>query len=77
MTATILILVLASAVLHPIREFIIKGDATPTGVTLAVVIHFCLLAGIQTWFEGADPWLAFQVWPNMLLSALGTMFYYL
>ena len=77
MTATILILVLASAVLHPLREFIIKGDATPSGVTLAVVIHFCFLAGIQTWFEGTDPWLAFQVWPNMLVSTLGTMFYYL
>ncbi len=76
MTATILILVLVSAALHPLREFFIKGDATPSGVTLAVVIQFCLLAGLQTWIEGADPWIAFQVWPNMLLSALATIFYY-
>ena len=54
MTATIIILVLASATLHPLREFVIKGDATPSGVSLAVVVHWCLLAGIQTWFEGAD-----------------------
>jgi len=76
MTSAILILVLASAALHPLREFLIKGDATPSGVTLAVVVQFCLLAGFQTWFEGANPWLAFQVWPNMLLSGLGTLFYY-
>lgn len=76
MTATILILVLVSAALHPLREFFIKGDATPSGVTLAVVVQFCLLAGLQTWIEGADPWIAFQVWPNMLLSGLATMFYY-
>ena len=76
MTITIIILVLASAFLHPLREFFIKGDATPSGVTLAVVIQFCILAGLQVWIEGADPWAAFQVWPNMLLSGLSTIFYY-
>ena len=76
MTSTILILVLASAALHPLREAFIKGDATPSGVTLAVVIHFCLLAGLQTWVEGSDPWVAFQVWPTMLASGLATIFYY-
>ncbi len=76
MTATILALVLASAALHPLREFFIKGDATPSGVTLAVVFQFCILAGLQTWIEGTDPWTAFQVWPAMLVSGLATLFYY-
>ena len=76
MTATILTLVLASATLHPLREFFIKGDATPSGVTLAVVFQFCVLAGIHTWAEGTDPWTAFRVWPAMLVSGLGILFYY-
>ena len=76
MTVTILILVLASAVMHPLREFLVKGDQTPSGVALAVVIQFCLLSGILTWFKGVDPWVAFAVWPTMLISGLGTLFYY-
>jgi len=76
MTATILVLILASAVMHPIREFIVKGDQTPSGVMLAVVIQFFLLAGAQTWFKGDDPWIAFEVWPSMLASGLSILFYY-
>jgi drug/metabolite transporter (DMT)-like permease len=76
MTATILVLVLASAALHPLREFFIKGDATPSGVTLAVVLQFCILAGLQTWITGSDPWAAFQVWPAMLVSGCAILFYY-
>jgi drug/metabolite transporter (DMT)-like permease len=75
-TATILILVLVSAALHPLREFFIKGDATPSGVTLAVVLQFCILAGFQTWIEGSDPWAALQVWPAMLVSGIAILFYY-
>ena len=76
MTITILTLVLASATLHPLREFFIKGDATPSGVTLAVVFQFCVLAGIHTWAEGTDPWTAFRVWPAMLVSGLGILLFY-
>ena len=76
MTATILALVLASSALHPLREFFIKGDATPSGVTLAVVFQFWILAGLQTWIEDADIRTAFQVWPAMLVSGLAILFYY-
>ena len=76
MTATILALVLASSALHPLREFFIKGDATPSGVTLAVVFQFCILAGLQTWIEDADIRTAFQVWPAMLVSGFAILFYY-
>jgi drug/metabolite transporter (DMT)-like permease len=76
MTALILILVLASATMHPLREFLVKGDQTPSGVALAVIIQFCLLSGILTWYKGIDPWVAFDVWPTMLASGLGTLFYY-
>jgi uncharacterized membrane protein len=62
--------------LHPLREFCIKGTTTPEGITLAVVIQFWVLAGLHTWFEGHDPWSAFQVWPMMLISGLAILFYY-
>ena len=76
MSLAILFLVLASAFMHPLREFLVKGDQTPSGVALAVVIHFCIFSGIQTWLIGADPWIAYNVWPTMLVSGLGTLFYY-
>ena len=56
MSGIILILVLSSAALHPLREFFIKGDATPEGVTLAVNIWFFILAGAQVFATGQDPW---------------------
>jgi drug/metabolite transporter (DMT)-like permease len=76
MTTTIVALVLLSAAIHPLREFFIKGDATPEGVTLAVVILFGVLAGLHGWFAGVDPWTAFEVWPQMLISGLGLLVFY-
>ena len=55
MSGLVLVLVLASAALHPFREFYIKGNSTPEGVTLAVNICFGLLAGIHVFIEGMDP----------------------
>jgi len=72
----ILVLVLTSAALHPLREFFIKGDATPEGVTLAVNIWFFILAGGQVFATGQDPWAALEVWPMMLISGCGLWFYY-
>ena len=76
MSGLILILVLVSAALHPLREFYIKGDSTPEGVTLAVNIYFGLLAGIHVFIEGMDPWTAFEVWPMMAISGLSLLLFY-
>ena len=76
MTATILALVLISAFIHPLREFFIKADATPEGVTLAVVFQFGVISGIHAWILGVDPWAAFKVWPFMVVSGFGLLFYY-
>ena len=46
MSGLVLVLVLASAALHPLREFYIKGDSTPEGVSLAVNIWFVDLFSI-------------------------------
>ena len=76
MSGFILLLVLVSAALHPVREFYIKGDPTPEGVTLAVNIWFGVLAGTHVFVAGIDPWEAFQVWPMMLISGLGLLVFY-
>lgn len=76
MTTTIVTLVLISAAMHPLREYFIKSDATPEGVTLAVVFQFGVFAGIHAWMLGFDPWSAFKVWPFMAVSGFGVLFYY-
>ena len=73
MTTTIVALVLISAAFHPLREYFIKGDATPEGVTLAVVIQFWALAGLHGLFVGDGPWVALKVWPMMLVSSGSTL----
>ncbi|MDH3581680.1 MAG: DMT family transporter [Hyphomicrobiales bacterium] len=76
MTTTIVALVLISAAMHPLREYFIKSDATPEGVTLAVVFQFGVFAGIHAWVLGVDPWISFKVWPFMVVSGFGLLFYY-
>ncbi len=76
MSGLILFLVLGSAALHPLREFCIKGDSTPEGVTLAVNIWFGILAGIHVFTAGMDPWTAFEVWPMMAISGLSLLLFY-
>ena len=76
MSGLILFLVVASAALHPLREFYIKGDATPEGLTLAVNIWFWILAAVHVFAVGMDPWAAFEVWPMMTVSGLCLLFYY-
>ena len=76
MSGLILVLVLFSAALHPLREFFIKGDSTPEGVTVAVNIWFGILAGLHVFIGGMDPWTAFEVWPMMLLSGVGLLLFY-
>ena len=76
MSGLVLVLVLASAALHPLREFYIKGDSTPEGVSLAVNIWFGVLAGAHVFVAGLDPWMAFQAWPMMLISGLGLLVFY-
>ena len=76
MSGLILFLVLGSAALHPLREFYIKGDATPEGVTLAVNIWFWVLAGAHVFIADMDPWTAFEVWPMMVISGLSLLLFY-
>ena len=76
MSGLVLFLILMSAALHPLREFFIKGDPSPEGVTVAVIIWFWVLAGIQVFTAAMDPWTAFEVWPMMVISGLGLLVFY-
>ena len=77
MTLTILVLVLVSAGLHPLREFIIKGSPTPEGVTLSATINYGVLSAAHLAVSGVDPVSAIEVWPLALISGLGVIAYYL
>ena len=77
MTLTILVLVLVSSGLHPLREFIIKGSPTPEGVTLSATINYGVLSAAHLAVSGVDPLSAIEVWPLALISGLGVIAYYL
>ena len=77
MTFTILVLVLVSSGLHPLREFIIKGSPTPEGVTLSATINYGVLSAAHLAVSGVDPLSAIEVWPLALISGLGVIAYYL
>ena len=77
MTPMIVALVVISAALHPLREFFIKGDRTPEGVTFAVIVYFGLLATLHLTVKGVDFWSALVVWDLVLISSTGVVAYYI
>ena len=77
MSLTILMLVLVSAGLHPLREFFIKGSSTPEGIVFAVIISFGILSAAHLAVFGIDPLSAIAVWPLALVSGLGIIAYHL
>ena len=70
-------LVIGSAVLHPVREVFIKDSAYPEGLAYAVMTQFALLAGLHVAVAGSDPWAALEVWPLAVASGVALIAYYL
>ena len=60
-----------SSLLHPLRIFLIKGDSTPEGLTLSVVIIFGFMSFFQIILMGINPWKVFEIWPLIAISSLG------
>ena len=77
MDPVVAMLVLGSAVLHPVREVYIKGSAYPEGLAYAVTILFALLAGLHVAIAGSDPWAALEVWPLAVASGAALIAYFL
>jgi drug/metabolite transporter (DMT)-like permease len=70
------LLVIASAVIHPLREYFIKDNRYPEGLTFSVIAMFGILSGVQVLVTGADPWAAAAVWPAVLISGAGVILFY-
>ena len=77
MSLTILMLVLVSAGLHPLREFFIKGSSTPEGIVFSVIISNGILSATHLAVFGGNPFSAIAVWPLALVSGLGIIAYHL
>ena len=76
MDLTILALVLVSALLHPFREFWLKGNSSPESLALAVIVVFTVLAGVHGVAAGVDFWSAMSVWPLVVTSAASIVVFY-
>ena len=76
MDPIVAVLVIGSAVLHPLREVYIKDNAYPEGLAYAVPAMFALLSGVHVAATGADPWAAFEVWPLVVASGVGVILYF-
>ena len=76
MSISVVFLVVISALLHPLRVFLIKGDSTPEGLTLSVVIIFGCMSFFQIILMGINPWKVFEIWPLIAISSLGLLLHF-
>ena len=76
MEPTIAATVLFSAILHPLRELLLKGNTYKECGYLAVSLVWLLAALGQIAVFGGDFFSGFSVWPLVLLSAGGLFAYY-
>ena len=77
MDSVVASLVIASAVLHPLREVYIKDNAYPEGLAYAVMAVFVVLAGLHVAATGSSPWAALEVWPLVAASGACVILYFL
>ena len=76
MDLSIVGLVFASAALHPLREFFIKGSLYPEGLCLAAMMSWVIFAAIHALILGIDLLSIRAVWPLALASGLAVVFYF-
>ncbi|KIC20851.1 MULTISPECIES: EamA family transporter [unclassified Leisingera] len=71
-----ILLVLLSAVTHPLRDLTLKGVAHPVSCYTGVCLSWVVFAGLHMALAGHSPALPAGVWPLVLASALGLTVYY-
>ena len=76
MSISIGLLVVISALLHPLRVFLIKGDSTPEGLTLSVVIIFGIMSLFQIIVMDINPFEVFEIWPLVAISSLALLLHF-
>ena len=69
-------LVLVSALLHPLRDLMLKGTAQPMLCYVGVSFVWVVLAGCHVVATGQDLSLQKEVWPFFATSVLGLTLYY-
>ncbi len=68
-------MVLLSAVLHPIWNALIKGDARPDMAFMALMFMFLFFSGAHGLATGADFLSVAEAWPLVLISSAGLTVY--
>ena len=69
-------LVLVSALLHPLRDLMLKGTAQPMLCYAGVSFTWVVLAGFHAVATGQDLFLQREVWPFVATSVFGLTLYY-
>ena len=77
MELMVIALVLGSAVLHPFRDLLIKGQSFPESAYLGVTGSWVIFAALQATLLNQTLALPSEVWPLVAGSALGLFIYYL
>lgn len=75
MNLEIAALTLASAVLHPIWNVLVKRAASPERSFLSLATVLSALGLCHALLTGADLWAALRLWPVLALSYLGQLVY--
>jgi len=73
-TATILVLL--SALMHPIRDLTLKGSPNPTVAYLLVTMAWVAIAGAHAVTSGQSFEIPASAWPFVVVSAVGLSVYY-
>lgn len=71
-----ILMVLLSAVTHPLRDLTLKGVAHPVSCYTGVCLSWVVFAGAHMALSGQGPALPARVWPLVAVSALGLTVYY-
>lgn len=69
-------LVMLAVLIHPLRDFVLKGNAYPEAAYFGVILFWAAIASVQAQLLGVDVLSALAVWPLVVFSALGLAFYY-
>lgn len=76
MDSTVATMVLISAIFHPLRDILLKGNTHKEGGYLAVGLVWVLVTLGQMAIFGGSVFSGFLVWPLVMLSAGGLFAYY-
>ena len=75
MDPTVVVIVLASATLHPLWNAAVKDDDRPEGAFIGLVVMLLILAGAHSVIAGFDLTTIVHVWPLLALSCFGQLLY--